>query len=103
MQERLNNASLALNTAANEVVHSAKGSSGKLAKAAETFSHQYHDVHDSGLMLAGKHKDKAAQDQIVDNLRNTSTASSKLLLASKALAADPGAPNAKNSLAAAAK
>ena len=103
MQEKLNKASLALNTAANDVVYSAKESSGELAKAAAKFSHQYQDVQYSGLALAGKHKDKSAQDQLVNNLRNTSAASSKLLLASKSLAADPGGPNAKNLLAAAAK
>ena len=103
VQERLNETSLALNTAANDVVHAAKGTSGQLAKASENLSHTYGDVQYSGLALAGKYNDKAAQDQLVNNLRNTSNASSKLLLASKALAADPGAPNAKNLLAAAAK
>ncbi|XP_066931569.1 talin-2-like isoform X1 [Clytia hemisphaerica] len=103
VQERLNETSLALNTAANDVVHAAKGTSGQLAKASENLSHTYGDVQYSGLALAGKYNDRAAQDQLVDNLRNTSNASSKLLLASKALAADPGAPNAKNLLAAAAK
>jgi len=85
------------------VVHAAKGTSGQLAKASANLSHTYQDVQYSGLTLAGKYNDRAAQDQLVDNLRNTSSASSKLLLASKALAADPGAPNAKNMLAAAAK
>ena len=103
VQERLNETSLALNAAANDVVHAAKGSSGQLAKASANFSHQYQDVQYSGLALAGKYKDPAAQDQLVNNLRNTSSASSKLLLASKALAADPDAPNAKNLLAAAAR
>ena len=37
------------------------------------------------------------------NLKNTSTASSKLLLAAKSLVSDPNAPNAKNSLANAAR
>ena len=103
VQERLNENSLALNTAANDVVHAAKGTSGQLAKASEKLAHSYGDVQYSGLTLAGKYNDKDAQDRLVNNLRNTSSASSKLLLASKALAADPGAPNAKNLLAAAAK
>ena len=37
------------------------------------------------------------------NLKNTSTASSKLLLAAKSLVSDPNAPNAKNLLANAAR
>lgn len=40
---------------------------------------------------------------MVRNLKNTSTASSKLLLAAKSLVSDPNAPNAKNSLANAAR
>jgi len=40
---------------------------------------------------------------VVGNLKSISMASSKLLLAAKALSADPGAPNAKNQLAAAAR
>lgn len=85
------------------MVHAAKGPTGQLAKASSKFSHSYQDFQTSGLTLAGKYKDKAAQDLLINNLRKTSTVSSKLLLASKALAADPGAPNAKNLLAAAAK
>lgn len=99
----MNESSLALNTAANDVVHAAKGPSDRLAKASAKFSHSYQDFQHSGLTMAGKYKDRGAQDQLVNNLRKTSTVSSKLLLASKSLAADPGAPNAKNLLAAAAK
>lgn len=48
-------------------------------------------------------QDKEDQNQVVGNLKSISMASSKLLLAAKALSADPGAPNAKNQLAAAAR
>lgn len=41
--------------------------------------------------------------QVIGNLKNISMASSKLLLAAKSLSVDPGAPNAKNLLAAAAR
>ncbi|XP_057316525.1 talin-2-like isoform X2 [Hydractinia symbiolongicarpus] len=103
VQEKLNQSSLNLNAAANEVVHAAKGPTGQLAKASAKFSHSYQDFQHSGLTLAGQIKDKEAQDHLINDLRKTSTVSSKLLLASKSLAADPGAPNAKNLLAAAAK
>ena len=43
------------------------------------------------------------KDEVVQNLKNTSTSSSKLLLAAKSLVADPNAPNAKNALANAAR
>lgn len=103
VQERLNQSSLTLNAAANDVVHAAKGPTGQLAKASAKFSHSYQDFQNSGLTLAGQIKDKEAQDNLINDLRKTSTVSSRLLLASKSLAADPGAPNAKNLLAAAAK
>ena len=103
VQDRLNASSLQLNAAANDVLHAAKGPSAQLSNASIKFSHSYADFQASGLTLAGQIKDKAAQDQLINDLRKTSAVSSKLLLASKALAADPGAPNAKNLLAAAAK
>lgn len=46
---------------------------------------------------------KEAQGQLVSNLKGISLSSSKLLLAAKALSADPTAPNLKNQLAAAAR
>lgn len=46
---------------------------------------------------------KEDQIQVIGNLKNISMASSKLLLAAKSLSVDPGAPNAKNLLAAAAR
>ncbi|XP_047132289.1 talin-2 isoform X2 [Hydra vulgaris] len=103
VQDQLNASSIQLNAAANDVLHAAKGPGAQLSTASLKFSHSYADFQASGLTLAGQIKDKAAQDQLINDLRKTSTVSSKLLLASKALAADPGAPNAKNLLAAAAK
>ena len=102
-QEKLNQSSLTLSAAANDVVHAAKGPTGQLANASSKFSHLYQYFQHSGLTLAGQIKDKETQDQLINDLRKTSTVSSKLLLASKSLAADPNAPNAKNLLAAAAK
>ncbi|KAI2648249.1 Talin-2 [Labeo rohita] len=46
---------------------------------------------------------KDDQIQVIGNLKNISMASSKLLLAAKSLSVDPGAANAKNLLAAAAR
>lgn len=48
-------------------------------------------------------QDKEDQVKVVDNLKSISMASSKLLLASKSLSADPGASNIKNQLSAAAR
>lgn len=47
-------------------------------------------------------QNKEDQAQVVSNLKSISMSSSKLLLAAKALSADPTAPNLKNQLAAAA-
>lgn len=46
---------------------------------------------------------KEDQIQVIGNLKNISMASSKLLLAAKSLSVDPGAANAKNLLAVAAR
>ncbi|MEE6528061.1 hypothetical protein FKM82_029958, partial [Ascaphus truei] len=46
---------------------------------------------------------KEDQAQVVSNLKSISLSSSKLLLAAKALSADPAAPNLKIQLAAAAR
>lgn len=43
------------------------------------------------------------RSNMVVSLKNVSMVSSKLLVAAKSVAADPGAPNAKNQLAAAAR
>lgn len=56
-----------------------------------------------GLMTAGASKDKDTQEAVVGYLRTISVSSSKLLLAAKALSADPNAPNVMNQLAAAAR
>lgn len=48
-------------------------------------------------------QNKEDQAQVVSNLKSISMSSSKLLLAAKALSADPTAPNLKNQLAAAAR
>lgn len=53
--------------------------------------------------LLGSLQNKEDQAQVVSNLKSISMSSSKLLLAAKALSADPAAPNLKNQLAAAAR
>ncbi|XP_016119371.1 talin-2-like [Sinocyclocheilus grahami] len=53
--------------------------------------------------MAGHTQSKDDQIQVIGNLKNISMASSKLLLAAKSLSVDPGAANAKNLLAAAAR
>lgn len=53
--------------------------------------------------LSSPPQSKDDQIQVIGNLKNISMASSKLLLAAKSLSVDPGAANAKNLLAVAAR
>lgn len=103
VQEKLSMRGAALNAAASDMVSASRGSSNQLAVSTKKFSLSYQDLLDSGMKLAGQAKDEAAKDSLVKNLKNTSTASSKLLLAAKSLVSDPNAPNAKNLLANAAR
>uniref|UniRef100_A0A8C5SG42 Talin 2 n=1 Tax=Laticauda laticaudata TaxID=8630 RepID=A0A8C5SG42_LATLA len=102
-QSELNQAAADLNQSAGEVVHSTRGQSGELAAASGKFSEDFDEFLDAGIEMAGQAQTKEDQVQVIGNLKNISMASSKLLLAAKSLSVDPGAPNAKNLLAAAAR
>nr|XP_034987141.1 talin-2 isoform X1 [Zootoca vivipara]XP_034987142.1 talin-2 isoform X1 [Zootoca vivipara]XP_034987143.1 talin-2 isoform X1 [Zootoca vivipara]XP_034987144.1 talin-2 isoform X1 [Zootoca vivipara]XP_034987145.1 talin-2 isoform X2 [Zootoca vivipara] len=102
-QSELNQAAADLNQSAGEVVHATRGQSGELAAASGKFSEDFDEFLDAGIEMAGQAQTKEDQIQVVGNLKNISMASSKLLLAAKSLSVDPGAPNAKNLLAAAAR
>uniref|UniRef100_A0A671T637 Talin-2 n=1 Tax=Sinocyclocheilus anshuiensis TaxID=1608454 RepID=A0A671T637_9TELE len=77
--------------------------SSQLAVASGKFSQDFDEFLDAGIEMAGHTQSKDDQIQVVGNLKNISMASSKLLLAAKSLSVDPGAANAKNLLAAAAR
>uniref|UniRef100_A0A8C6YD66 Talin 2 n=1 Tax=Naja naja TaxID=35670 RepID=A0A8C6YD66_NAJNA len=100
-QSELNQAAADLNQSAGEVVHCTRGQSGELAAASGKFSEDFDEFLDAGIEMAGQAQED--QVQVIGNLKNISMASSKLLLAAKSLSVDPGAPNAKNLLAAAAR
>uniref|UniRef100_A0A8C6YJB4 Talin 2 n=1 Tax=Naja naja TaxID=35670 RepID=A0A8C6YJB4_NAJNA len=102
-QSELNQAAADLNQSAGEVVHCTRGQSGELAAASGKFSEDFDEFLDAGIEMAGQAQTKEDQVQVIGNLKNISMASSKLLLAAKSLSVDPGAPNAKNLLAAAAR
>uniref|UniRef100_A0A673WE94 Talin 2a n=1 Tax=Salmo trutta TaxID=8032 RepID=A0A673WE94_SALTR len=98
-QSELNQTAADLNQSAGDVVHASRGSSTQLADASGKFSEDFDEFLDAGIEMAGKDE----QIQVIGNLKNISMASSKLLLAAKSLSVDPGAANAKNLLAAAAR
>ncbi|KAM6200895.1 talin-2 [Rhynchocyon petersi] len=102
-QSELNQAAADLNQSAGEVVHATRAQSGELAAASGKFSDDFDEFLDAGIEMAGQAQTKEDQIQVIGNLKNISMASSKLLLAAKSLSVDPGAPNAKNLLAAAAR
>ncbi|XP_039988476.1 talin-2 isoform X2 [Xiphias gladius] len=102
-QTDLNHTAAELNHSAGEVVHSSRGTSSKLAAASGKFSQDFDEFLDAGIEMAGHTQSKEDQIQVIGNLKNISMASSKLLLAAKSLSVDPGAANAKNLLAVAAR
>ncbi len=102
-QNALNKAAQGLNVAASELVTASRGTPQELAGAANTFSHDFNDLMQSGMGMAGAAPSKEAQSEMVGSLKTISVTSSKLLLVVKAMSADPNAPNAKNLLAAAAR
>uniref|UniRef100_A0A4W5PB03 Talin 2 n=1 Tax=Hucho hucho TaxID=62062 RepID=A0A4W5PB03_9TELE len=99
-QSELNHTAAELNHSAGDVVHSSRGTSSQLAVASGKFSEDFDEFLDAGVEMAGHTQDKIT---VIGNLKNISMASSKLLLAAKSLSVDPGAANAKNLLAAAAR
>ncbi|XP_061917286.1 talin-2 isoform X1 [Entelurus aequoreus] len=102
-QTDLNHTAAELNHSAGEVVHSSRGTSSQLASASGKFSQDFDEFLDAGVEMAGHTQSRDDQIQVIGNLKNISMASSKLLLAAKSLSVDPGAANAKNLLAVAAR
>ncbi|KAE8637076.1 hypothetical protein XENTR_v10003310 [Xenopus tropicalis] len=102
-QGQLNQAAAGLNQSANELVQASRGTPQDLAKASGKYSHDFNEFLQAGVEMAGQSQNKEDQAQVVSNLKSISLSSSKLLLAAKALSADPAAPNLKSQLAAAAR
>ncbi|KAJ8417322.1 hypothetical protein AAFF_G00285490 [Aldrovandia affinis] len=102
-QTDMNQTAADLNQSAGEVVHSSRGTSSQLAVASGKFGEDFDEFLDAGIEMAGHTQSKEDQIQVIGNLKSISMASSKLLLAAKSLSVDPGAANAKNLLAAAAR
>ncbi|XP_067430589.1 talin-1 isoform X2 [Thunnus thynnus] len=103
VQAQLNEVAAGLNQSANEVVQASRGTTQDLARATSKFGQDFSNFLDAGVDMAGTSQSKEDQTQVVSNLKTISMSSSKLLLAAKALSTDPGSPNLKNQLAAAAR
>lgn len=102
-QSQLNQAAAGLNQSASELVQASRGTPQDLAKSSGKFGHDFNEFLQAGVEMASQSPNKEDQAQVVSNLKSISMSSSKLLLAAKALSADPAAPNLKNQLAAAAR
>ncbi|XP_040191710.1 talin-1 isoform X1 [Rana temporaria] len=102
-QGQLNQAAVGLNQSANELVQASRGTPQDLAKASGKYGQDFNEFLQAGVEMAGQSQNKEDQSQVVSNLKSISLSSSKLLLAAKALSADPAAPNLKSQLAAAAR
>ncbi|NWH96534.1 TLN1 protein, partial [Tichodroma muraria] len=102
-QSQLNQAAAGLNQSASELVQASRGTPQDLAKSSGKFGQDFNEFLQAGVEMAGQSPNKEDQAQVVSNLKSISMSSSKLLLAAKALSADPAAPNLKNQLAAAAR
>ncbi|NXN15086.1 TLN1 protein, partial [Indicator maculatus] len=103
VQSQLNQAAAGLNQSANELVQASRGTPQDLAKSSGKFGQDFNEFLQAGVEMASQSPNKEDQAQVVSNLKSISMSSSKLLLAAKALSADPAAPNLKNQLAAAAR
>ena len=103
LQSNLSAAAASLNVSGSEVVAAARSNPEVQAEATQKFANQFEELLSTGLMLAGASKDKQSRDEMLGYLRTISVSSSKLLLAAKALSADPNAPNVMAQLAAAAR
>ncbi|XP_025050766.1 talin-1 isoform X2 [Alligator sinensis] len=102
-QGHLNQAAAGLNQSANELVQASRGTPQDLARASGKFGQDFNEFLQAGVEMASQSPNKEDQAQVVSNLKSISMSSSKLLLAAKALSADPTAPNLKSQLAAAAR
>uniref|UniRef100_A0A8B9N265 FERM domain-containing protein n=1 Tax=Accipiter nisus TaxID=211598 RepID=A0A8B9N265_9AVES len=100
VQTQLNRVAVGLNQSANELVQASRGTPQDLATSSGKFGQDFNEFLQAGVEMASQSLEDQAQ--VVSNLKSISMSSSKLLLAAKALSADPTAPNLKNQLAAAA-
>ncbi|XP_037955861.1 talin-1 isoform X2 [Teleopsis dalmanni] len=102
LQNELKQVAESLNTAGGQIVH-AYSSPAQLAETSQNFAANYRDLLSVSMEMAGQTQDEVVRSQMIDCLRNVSRQSCSLLSTAKSIAADPGQPNAKNQLHAAAR
>ncbi|XP_017955297.1 talin-2 isoform X3 [Drosophila navojoa] len=103
LQSELKQVAEQLSTAGGQIVQS-YASPALLADSSQQFAANYRDLLSVSMQMAGQAQtDEPVRSQMIDSLRNVSTQSCSLLSTAKSIAADPGQPNAKNLLLAAAR
>ncbi|KAG1695569.1 Talin-1 [Nymphon striatum] len=103
LQTELSSAASNLNSAAGNVVTSARKSTSELATSSKRYTTVFHTLLNSGMEVAGSTSDIEIRSQMVSSMKSVSMVSSKLLVTAKSVSADPHAPNAKNQLSSAAR
>ncbi|XP_030385593.1 talin-2 isoform X4 [Scaptodrosophila lebanonensis] len=102
LQSELKQVAEDLSIAGGQIVQS-YASPAQLAETSQHFGANYRDLLSVSMEMAGQTQDEVVRSQMIECLRNLSTQSCSLLSTAKSVAADPGQPNAKNLLHAAAR
>ncbi|XP_036337556.1 talin-2 [Rhagoletis pomonella] len=102
LQTELKQVAEGLSVAGGQIVQ-AYNSPAQLAESSQNFAGNYRDLLAVSMEMAGQTQDEVVRSEMIDRLRNVSTQSCSLLSTAKSIAADPGQPNAKNLLHAAAR
>ncbi|XP_017042490.1 talin-2 isoform X2 [Drosophila ficusphila] len=102
LQSELKQVAEQLSSSGGQIVGS-YASPALLAESSQNFAANYRDLLSVSMEMAGQTQEEEVRSQMIESLRNVSTQSCSLLSTAKSIAADPGQPNAKNLLHAAAR
>ncbi|XP_065720219.2 talin-2 isoform X2 [Drosophila suzukii] len=102
LQSELKQVAEQLSSSGGEIVVS-YASPALLAESSQNFARNYRDLLSVSMEMAGQTQEEEVRSQMIESLRHVSTQSCSLLSTAKSIAADPGQPNAKNLLHAAAR
>ncbi|XP_033160745.1 talin-2 isoform X2 [Drosophila mauritiana] len=102
LQSELKQVAEQLSSAGGEIVVS-YSSPALLAESSQNFAANYRDLLSVSMEMAGQTQEEEVRSHMIESLRHVSTQSCSLLSTAKSIAADPGQPNAKNLLHAAAR
>ncbi|ESN92443.1 hypothetical protein HELRODRAFT_115799 [Helobdella robusta] len=108
-QQRLNQDAANLNKATSDLLQACQNpnntsdNNNTVASSANQLSKIFEGFIDDGVKMAAQTKDSECRHQIVEELRNVTSATNKFLAMSKSIVTDPSGPSAKNLLTQAAR